>query len=213
MNLKVNEIYKTIQGESTFAGTPCGFVRLTGCNLRCSYCDTEYAYEKGEHLSIPEILDKVHHLNTGLICVTGGEPLCQADTPALVEKLLTKNYDVLVETNGTRDISKLTDGATVVMDIKCPGSGMSDHSRYANLEELNEKDEVKFVVTSRKDFDWAISKIKQYKLIEKQTVLISPAAGVLKVRKVADWILEEELNLRLQPQLHRLISEDGKVYR
>ncbi len=194
-------------------GKSCGFVRLTGCNLRCSYCDTQYAYEKGTYMSISQILERIRRLNTELTCITGGEPLLQENTPELVNRLISANYNVLIETNGTKDISELNKEATVIMDVKCPGSNMSKHNRYEILEELNSKDEVKFVITSRKDFDWAISKIKVYRLSEKHTVLIGPVFGVLETRKVADWILETDLNLRLQPQLQRVIWGEGGTYR
>ncbi len=207
--MKVNEIFKGLQGESTFAGLPCTFIRLTGCNLRCSYCDTTYAYEEGEDLTIPEVLARVRDLGCSLIEVTGGEPLLQREVQVLIAKLLEKDYPVLLETNGSLDISHIDPRVKRIMDIKCPDSGMSGRMDWENIRRLKEGDEVKFVLSSRDDYQWAKAVIFRYDLGNKVTTLVSPAFGKLKAETLAQWILHDALPIRLQLQLQKYIWPPG----
>ncbi len=205
MTLKVNEIYRSIQGESSYAGLPCVFIRLTGCNLRCTYCDTRYAYEEGELLSIEQILAQVDELGGHLVEITGGEPLLQAETPALAETLMKQDYQVLLETNGSLDIDLVPTGVTRIVDIKTPGSGESKEMCWSNLEKLNPTDEVKFVLTSRADYEWSKDLIARGKLERVASVILSPAFGVLEPRTLANWILGDGLSVRLGLGLHKYI--------
>jgi 7-carboxy-7-deazaguanine synthase len=203
--LKVNEIFKSIQGESTFAGLPCVFVRLTGCNLRCIYCDTKNAYEEGTVLSIRNILDIVSSFNCSLVEVTGGEPLFQKETKKLVRSLLDAGYDTLIETNGSVSLKGLDKRAVVIMDIKCPSSGMNNYVRWENIFLLKKNDQVKFVIKNKIDYEWARKIIGKYKLTEKYAVLFSPAFRYLSAKKLAIWILEDTLDVRLNVQLHKYL--------
>jgi 7-carboxy-7-deazaguanine synthase len=203
--LKVNEIFYSIQGESTFAGLPFVFVRLTGCNLRCTYCDTRYAYDEGKEVSVDSILNTVKGYNCKRIEITGGEPLLQEETTDLARKLLDNQYQVLIETNGTKDIDVLPAGVTRIMDVKCTGSGEKDKMDWENLNRLTSRDEVKFVLTSREDYEQAKQVIEKYYLVNRVKVLISPAHGALPVSDLAGWMLHDGLDVRLQPQLHRII--------
>ncbi len=208
-NLKVNEIFKSIQGESTYAGLSCTFIRLTGCNLRCSYCDTTYAYEKGADLTIEDVLAKVRDFDCSLVEVTGGEPLLQKEVPALVAGLLEKDYQVLLETNGSRDISHIDSRVIRIIDIKCPDSGMSGKMDWENMQRLKENDEVKFVLSSQDDYQWAKAIISQYDLGKRVTVLLSPVFERLELRALAGWILRDALPVRLQLQLQKYIWAPG----
>jgi 7-carboxy-7-deazaguanine synthase len=203
--LKVNEIFFSIQGESSFAGIPFVLVRLTGCNLRCSYCDTKYAYEEGENLSVKQILKEIKKFECKYVEITGGEPLLQDETPFLVDFLIDKGFKVLVETNGTKDVSVLSEKAIIVMDIKCPSSGESDKTDWDNLKRLGLKDEVKFVLTEKSDYDWAKKVIKEKKLTGKFTILLSPVSEKIDPATLAEKILEDNLNVRLQLQLHKIL--------
>lgn len=205
MPLNVNEIFKSIQGESWFAGLPCVFIRLTGCNLRCTYCDTTYAYEEGEELSVEEVLERVASFNCPLVEITGGEPLLQEETPKLVAALLRKARAVLVETNGTLDIDVLPKGIVRIVDVKCPDSGESGKVLWENIGRLVKTDEVKFVLQSRRDYEWAKAIVDDYQLLRRCMVLFSPAFGVLEPRVLAGWILEDNLAVRLNLQLHKYI--------
>ncbi|MCM8525828.1 MAG: radical SAM protein [Lentisphaeraceae bacterium] len=209
--LRVTEIYKSIQGEGSHAGYPCTFVRLTGCNLRCSWCDTEYGYNGGQDFSIEEVLDKVNSLGCNLVEVTGGEPLLQEETPKLVDLLLENGYTVLIETAGSIDISCVSDKAVRIVDMKCPGSGMLDKNLYKNLDLVTDKDEVKFVIKDKADFDWSCELIRKHSLEEKTKVLLSPVYGVLKEEDLASWILESGLKSRMQIQLHKIIWGPDKT--
>lgn len=209
MKLKVNEIFKSIQGESTYAGLPCSFIRLTGCNLRCSYCDTVYAFDKGIDMRFDELLSDMELLGCNLVEITGGEPLLQEGTGALVGELLGRGYKVLVETNGTLNIDAIPEGAARVVDIKCPDSGMSERMDWKNVERLRTTDEVKFVLSSRRDYDWAKGIIDRYNLLGKSKVLMALAFGRLEPRPLAHWILQDGLEVRLQLQLHRYIWPPG----
>jgi len=203
--LWVSEIFYSIQGESSYAGYPCGFIRLSGCNLRCTYCDTTYVYENGDLLSIEEIIQKIHSFGSPLVEVTGGEPLLQEETPELVKTLLCENYTVLVETNGTKDISVLPEKAIRIMDIKCPGSGQDHFMDWENISRLRKKDEVKFVLMDEKDYQWAKGIIEKFQLRKKAHILFSPVYGKLSPSDLAEWILRDRLPVRLQIQLHKIL--------
>ncbi len=205
--MKINEIFYSIQGESTFAGLPCVFIRLTGCNLRCRYCDTKYAYEEGEELNLFDILRIVQKYNCNLVEITGGEPLLQPDTVELSKKMIFENRRVLIETNGTQDISVLPAGVIRIMDIKCPGSGESDKTEWSNISKLKQTDNVKFVVADKTDFDWAEKIVLKYDLTTKTQVLFSPAFGIVKPKELAKWILESGIPVRMQLQAHKYIWE------
>ena len=209
MTLLINEIFYSIQGESLYAGLPCVFVRLTGCNLRCSYCDTRYAYEEGIEMKSAEILQKVAAYHCPLIEITGGEPLLQNDTPLLISELLEKGYEVMMETNGTFDISMVDKRCIKIVDIKCPTSGESDKNDLENLKRLNQKDQAKFVIGSREDYEYAknIIKLISRKFSEKK-ILFSPVFGKIASAELAKWILEDNLNIRLHLQLHKIIWPD-----
>lgn len=203
---KVNEIFKSIQGESTYAGLPCTFVRLAGCNLRCTYCDTNYAYYHGKELSDEEIISKIKEYGVNCIEFTGGEPLLQEETPPLLKTLLDKGYNVLIETNGSICIGCLDKRLTIIMDIKTPKSGMSERMNLKNLELLKSNDEVKFVLLSESDFIWAKDMISKYNLLNKtKNILMSPAYGVLPPKALASWILRDNLPIRIQLQIHKYI--------
>ena len=209
--LKVTEIYKSIQGEGGHAGYPCTFIRLTGCNLRCTWCDTEYGYNGGQDYSLESIYKTVEKLGSKLVEVTGGEPLLQEETPRLVDLLLKNGYTVLIETAGSIDISCVSNKATRIVDMKCPGSGMQDKNLYKNLDLVTDKDEVKFVIKDKADFDWSFELIKKYGLEEKTQVLLSPVFGVLKEENLANWILDSGLVARMQVQLHKIIWGPDKT--
>ena len=207
MSLKVNEIFYSIQGESSFAGLPCVFIRLTGCNLRCSYCDTRYAYEEGREMEISEIIDRIASYRCHLVEVTGGEPLIQQETPSLIFSLLEKGYKVLLETNGTQDISLVDERCVKIVDIKCPSSGEDKKNDLKNLNRLTDKDEVKFVIGGREDYEYArkILEIIDYKSSRMSPVHFSPVFRKMDPEILAEWILEDNLNVRLQIQLHKII--------
>ena len=207
MSLKVNEVFYSIQGESSFAGYPCVFVRLTGCNLRCSYCDTQYAYEDGNTLKIDEILAEVRSYECRLVEITGGEPLLQKETPALIQRLLDEDQEVLLETNGTQDISRVDGRCARIVDIKCPSSGEEDKNNLNNLNILTDKDEVKFVIGDRGDYEYAkrvLNLIPAYST-RRTSVHFSTVFGEIDLKILAKWILEDHLNVRLHVQLQKLI--------
>ena len=209
MTLKINEIFYSIQGESTYAGLPCVFVRVTGCNLRCSYCDTTYAYEDGIEMSIDEILDEVKSYECKLVEVTGGEPLMQKKTPLLIDRLIKCDFRVLIETNGTFDIGIVNKKAVKIVDIKSPSSGFADKNLFENLDKIDEKDEVKFVIGDEKDYDYAKKIVLGYNLFLKtKNVLFSPVSG--KEKWLANEILKDNLKVRLNIQTHKFIWGDTK---
>jgi len=208
--LKVNEIFKSIQGESTFAGLPCTFVRLAGCNLRCTYCDTAYAYEEGRDWSISDLVIRIAEYGCKLVEITGGEPLLQDETCNLAKKLIRQGFKVLIETNGSLDISAIDKKAVIIMDVKCPGSGMSRKNLWKNIDLLKRKDEVKFVIGSKKDFLWAESKIREFDLLQCCEVIFSAVHGRLEPRELAEWILKDNLQVRFQLQLHKYIWEPDR---
>jgi 7-carboxy-7-deazaguanine synthase len=205
--LKVNEIFYSIQGESSYAGRPCVFVRLTGCNLRCSYCDTRYAYEEGDDLEIGEIIDRITSHCCGLVEITGGEPLMQKDTPLLIRRLLDLGFEVLLETNGSMDIGIVDDRCVKILDIKCPSSGETKRNYLENLKRLQPKDEIKFAIGGRDDYDYAkntLSFIDRAKGNIKPP-LFSLVYGKMNPELLAQWILADHLDVRMQIQLHKTI--------
>ena len=207
MPLKVNEIFYSIQGESTYAGQPCVFVRLTGCNLRCSYCDTQYAYEEGRIMEVNHIFEQVDPHQCRLVEITGGEPLVQEETPVLIESLLNDGYEVLLETNGSMDINRVNEHCVKIVDIKCPSSGMMGKNDLDNLDKLTAKDELKFVLGTREDYEYA-KKILGHKKLNPErinSVNFSTTFGKLKTKTLAEWILEDHLDVRLHLQLHKYI--------
>lgn len=201
--VRITEIFFSIQGESTHAGMPCGMVRLTGCNLRCSWCDTEYSFKGGEWMSLDAVVEAVSAYPIKRVEITGGEPLLQKGTPLLARRLLDAGFTVLCETSGERDISLLPPGVIRIMDLKAPASGESERNRWENLAELRATDELKVVCADRADFDWAVDAIRRHGLLGKLTCSVSPAYGRLEPRKLAEWVLESGLDLRLNLQLHK----------
>ncbi len=205
MKLKVNEIFYSIQGESTYSGKPCIFIRLTGCNLRCTYCDTEYAFYDGQKMTIDSILKKIKKWNCSLVEVTGGEPLAQKGTIELLKILLNNNYKVLLETSGSIPLNDVPYNIIKIVDFKCPSSGMKDHNLWSIIDDLNNNDEIKFVIGSHQDFKWAQNKINKLNLTTKTSVILSPVFNKIKLQTLANWILETNLDVRLQTQLHKHI--------
>jgi 7-carboxy-7-deazaguanine synthase len=203
--LKINEIFYSIQGESTQAGLPCVFVRLAYCNLRCSYCDTAYAFYEGQDMTIADILQEVKSFNCPLVEVTGGEPLLQKSVLHLLELLCDQKYEVLLETAGHVDILPVDRRVRIIMDLKCPSSGETDKMHWPNLNYLKPQDEIKFVIGNRGDFDWATYIIRNKELTGKCSLLISPVFGQLDLPQLAAWIMETKLPLRLQLQIHKFI--------
>ena len=205
MALVVCETFASLMGESTRAGLPAFFIRLTGCNLRCRYCDTAYAYESGSAMTVGTLVDLARAQPHRLVLVTGGEPLLQAETPDLLTDLLDAGFTVCLETNGSRPIGAVDARVHRILDVKCPGSDMADHHVWANMDLLTSQDEVKFVVADRPDFTWALEVIKRFRLAERLPVLISPVFGQAALQEAAAWILATGLPLRLNPQLHKYI--------
>jgi len=203
--LKVNEIFYSIQGESSNAGLPCVFVRLTYCNLRCSYCDTEYAFYEGKDFRIGEIISEVNKYNCKLVEITGGEPLVQSESLILMKELCNLGYDVMLETGGSLSVNDIDERVKIIMDLKTPSSNMLKKNFYENINYLKPKDEIKFVIGSREDYDWTKSKIEEYNLSNKFTVLLSCVFGKIEPLTLVNWILEDKLNVRFQLQLHKFI--------
>ncbi len=203
--MRVTEIFHSVQGESTFAGLPCVFVRLTGCPLRCTWCDTEYAFWGGTDLSIDDILETVRSYGCPLVEVTGGEPLAQSDTPVLLRRLSEEGFTVLLETSGAIDTSVVDPSVRIILDVKCPGSGMMERMHWPNVERLRPQDEAKFVIQDRCDYEWAKQILDRFRLPERCPVLFSPVFGTLDPRHLAEWLLADRLPVRLQLQLHKHI--------
>jgi 7-carboxy-7-deazaguanine synthase len=205
--MHINELFHSIQGESTYAGRPCFFIRTAGCHLRCEWCDTAYAFYEGEEMTLDAILARVRAASCPLVELTGGEPLLQRETPQLVARLLNDGYTVLVETSGSLDIRILDPRAVVIMDLKCPGSGMTPSMRWENLDALKPTDEIKFVIKDRADYDWAASIMTQHALDRRCPVLFAPVFGELDPQTLAGWLLADRLPARLQLQQHKYIWE------
>lgn len=204
--LTINEIFFSIQGESSYAGRPCVFVRLTACDLRCSWCDTPYAFDEGTKRSLDSVLGEVDRYGCPLVEVTGGEPLLQADVYPLMEGLLARGRTVLLETGGHRSTARVPAGVVTILDVKCPGSGESAKNDWTNLDRLRPHDEVKFVIKDRADYEYARDVIARHGLAARTApVLMSPVHGVLEPRTLSEWMLADHLPARLQLQLHKYI--------
>jgi 7-carboxy-7-deazaguanine synthase len=203
--LQVNEIFHSIQGESTRAGLACVFVRLTGCNLRCVWCDTAYAFHEGHPMTVEQVVAEVAGFNCRLVELTGGEPLLQPDAIQLMESLVGAGYDVLLETGGSLPIETVPEGVRRIVDIKCPGSGEAHRNRWENLEHLRAGDELKFVVADRDDYVWAARQIRERNLERYGPLLLSPVHGVLEPGEMAEWAMADGLPVRIQIQLHKVL--------
>ena len=205
MILKINEIYHSIQGESSFTGLPCIFIRLTYCNLRCSYCDSEYTFYEGTDMSTDEILNKIKNYSCKLVEVTGGEPLVQKGCIDLLQKLVDLDYKVLLETSGSLTIKDVPKEVINIIDFKCPSSNMKKKNLWENINYLKLDDEVKFVIGNREDYDWAKNKIKKYNLTNICKILMSPTYKEIRPKMITEWILEDNLDIRFQVQFHKEI--------
>lgn len=203
--LRITEVFLSIQGESTQAGRPCVFIRLTGCDLRCVWCDTEYAFEGGEQATIEQVLDRVASFGCPLVEVTGGEPLLQQDCIPLMKALLARGHEVMLETGGHRSVEEVPTGVRRILDVKCPGSGESHRNHPENLDRLTPRDEVKFVLADRTDYEWARAFVRDRRLHERCPVLFSPVWQRLDPKDLAEWILADRLAVRLQLQVHKLL--------
>lgn len=207
--LRITEIFFSLQGESSKAGLPTVFIRLTGCPLRCSYCDTEYAFHGGEKFSISAVLEKIRPYKTPHVCVTGGEPLAQKSCLSLLTQLCNRGYQVSLETGGAMDVAGVDTRVMKILDLKTPRSGEADSNLYSNLDYLNANDQIKFVICDRADYDWVRSLIHTHALTERCEVLLSPSHDQLSPRELADWILADQLTVRLQVQLHKYLWGNG----
>ena len=204
--LTINEIYCSVQGESTWVGLPCVFVRLTFCDLRCNYCDTAYAFYEGRKWTLPEIVEQVIAYQCPLVEITGGEPLLQKNVLPLMTQLCDRGLTVLIETSGAHDISRIDPRVHRIMDLKTPGSGECQRNYYENIASLTRRDEVKFVIGSREDYLWSKEQVEKFQLAERcGTVLFSPIFGRIEPRRIVEWILEDKLCVRFQLQLHKFI--------
>ncbi len=205
--MKICEIFYSIQGESSYSGLPCVFVRTSGCNLRCSYCDTRYAYEDGVEMTVEGVIAQVRSYGCQLVEITGGEPLVQQEeVNVLIDSLLKNGYEVLLETNGSLSVEPIDDRVVKIMDVKCPDSGMSEHMRWENLQHLGEHDQVKFVLSSREDYEWTREVMAKYPLLNQiEACLLSTAFSALKPKDVVKWMLDDRLNARFQLQIHKYI--------
>ncbi|HEY0143538.1 MAG TPA: 7-carboxy-7-deazaguanine synthase QueE [Thermoanaerobaculia bacterium] len=202
--LRITEIFFSIQGESSHAGRPCVFVRLTGCNLRCRWCDSEYTFTGGERMPIDDIIERVRGYGCNLVEVTGGEPLAQAEAFPFIQRLCDEGFEVLIETSGSIDITAVDERARLILDIKTPGSAEVAKNRWSNLEQLRPHDEIKFVIDSREDYEWARELVREKKL-DRWTVLFSPVWGELPMKDLAEWMLADRVPARFQTQLHKHI--------
>jgi 7-carboxy-7-deazaguanine synthase len=202
--MRITEIFHSIQGESSHAGRPCVFVRLTGCNLRCTWCDSEYTFTGGERLSLDEVMARVASYGCRLVEITGGEPLAQAESFELIARLCDEGHEVLIETSGSIDTTPVDARAKLILDIKCPGSGEADKNRWSNLERLRAHDEIKFVIGDRTDYEFAKKIIEEWKL-DRFTILFSPVWGVMDMKALAEWMLADRVPARFQTQLHKHI--------
>jgi 7-carboxy-7-deazaguanine synthase len=205
MSLKIYEIFHSLQGETSRIGLPTVFVRLTGCPMRCTYCDTEYAFSGGSHMEIADILQKVSEFGTKFVTVTGGEPLAQKECYVLLKALCDANYSVSLETGGKLDIAPVDERVSVILDIKTPASAEKKNMLWSNIDHIKAKDEIKFVLCNRADYDWAKAKITELKLAEKCPILFSPSHHDLPAESLAAWVLQDKLPVRLQIQLHKIL--------
>lgn len=205
--LRVTEIFRSIQGESTHAGRPCAFVRLTGCPMRCVWCDSEYTFSGGENVSIDDVLQQVRDFGCQLVEITGGEPLAQKGVHTLIRRLCDEGFEVLIETGGYFSTEDVDERAAIILDVKCPASDEASRNDWSNLERLRaERDEVKFVIANRADWDYAVEIIKRYELERRaKAILISPAWSEIDLRDLADWVSASGLGVRMQLQLHKYI--------
>ena len=210
MALKINEIYYSVQGESTHAGRPCVFIRLTYCNLRCTYCDSEYAFYEGKDMEITHIMNEIKQWDCNLVEVTGGEPLFQDKCINLLNELVNSNYEVMLETGGSLSISDVPKKVIKIVDFKCPSSAMEKKNLWSIVEDLQPNDEVKFVIGNREDFDWAKDRIAEYSLDKICTLLFSPTFGKIDPQLIVEWILVENLPVRMQMQMHKMIWSPDK---
>ena len=209
--LEVTEIYKSVQGESTYMGLPCVFIRLTGCNLRCVWCDTTHAFHDGEKLSILQIIDKVKSYDIKLVEITGGEPLLQKEVFPLMESLLKNEFKVMLETSGSLAINNVPAKVIKIIDLKCPGSGEENKNLWENLNHLTPTDEIKFVIADKADYEWSKKVLQDYELDKKVSVLFSPVFEKLKLKDLTEWILEDNLPVRLHTQLHKYIWDQKTI--
>lgn len=205
MTLKVYEIFHSVQGESSRIGLPTVFVRLTGCPMRCVYCDTEYAFSGGSNMTLDQIMEKVASFGARYVTVTGGEPLAQKECLPLLTRLCDAGYEVSLETGGAIDTDGVDARVAVILDVKTPGSGEAEKNRWGNLHRLKPQDEVKFVLCDRADYDWARQIMADYGIAQKCSVLFSPVHGSLDAAKLAEWILVDRLPVRMQVQLHKIL--------
>ena len=210
MNLKINEIYYSIQGESSYSGLPCVFIRLTYCNLRCSYCDTEYAFYEGKDITIKQIVKKANSYKCNLVEITGGEPLLQKNCIKLIDELEKNNKKVLVETGGSLPIKNISTKTHIILDLKCPSSNMESKNLWENLDYIKKTDEIKFVIGNKTDYDWVKKTIKKNNLEKKCLLLISPVHNKIDKEKIINWILKDNLKIRFQIQLHKEIWDKDK---
>jgi 7-carboxy-7-deazaguanine synthase len=210
MALKIYEIFHSLQGETSRIGLPTVFVRLTGCPMRCTYCDTEYAFSGGGNMQIAEILQKIAEFGTKYVTVTGGEPLAQKECYVLLEALCNEGYSVSLETGGAMDIAPVDARVSIILDIKTPASNEEKDMRWDNLNHISAKDEIKFVICNRADYEWAKAKLTELKLTEKCPVLFSPSYHDLGAEQLAAWVLEDKLPVRMQIQLHKILWGEKK---
>jgi len=209
--LKVIETFLSIQGEGIQSGLPTYFIRLAGCNLRCSYCDTKYSYNGGKQKTVAEVLDDAQKQGFKLICLTGGEPLLQPAAKSLIEKALRLDYSIAIETNGSIDISKIGNSPRILysLDIKCPSSGMADKMNFRNLGFISKKDQIKFIIGNQKDYRFSKNILEKYDLIRKTNVIFTPVGGI-KAKRLVKWVLADSLNVRIGLQIHKVIWKTAK---
>jgi 7-carboxy-7-deazaguanine synthase len=205
--MKINEIYRSIQGESSYTGLPCVFVRLTYCNLRCTYCDTEYAFYEGQEYTVDQVVREVCGYQCPLVEITGGEPLLQKEVYPLMDRLVGSGLTVLLETSGNIDVGNVNPAVVKIMDFKCPSSGECERNLYANLDKLQPHDEIKFVIGTRDDYLWTKQILEEHRLTERFPVLLSTVFNQIQPRQVVEWLLEDNLRVRFQLQAHKYIWE------
>lgn len=203
--MRITEIFYSIQGESSFMGRPCVFIRTSGCNLRCVWCDTAYSFYGGEEISLDDIVNKVESYGCKLVEITGGEPMLQKEIYALCDRLLAADYTVLMETGGSLDLSRLDSRVIKIVDLKCPGSGEAERNYWPNLEILQSHDQIKFVINDRADYDWTLRVIREHRLDQRFHLLLSPVFGEMELLPLAEWMLADRLKAQLQIQLHKMI--------